>query len=121
LRPGALSYPAGCAEAQRVVFLFGTGERNGFFRTSLDAQAASFAGLCIHQQRLAPPVGKALDLSSEAQRRSQFLRQGIDSEEPHRTNLHAFPFAFASIAVDHRNKGARCDGCSPRFPYVRVD
>jgi len=47
-------------------FSWGTNECDGTFWASLDAQPASFAGLCINQQCLPPPVSKAFDFSSDA-------------------------------------------------------
>jgi hypothetical protein len=47
-------------------FLSYTRERDGMFGASLDAQPASFAGVCVNQNRLLPSMSKAFDHSFDA-------------------------------------------------------
>ena len=93
---------------ERLFFLLDASERNGIFRASLDAQPASFAGRCIDQNGLLPSMSKAFDQSFDAEIRSHFLGQGSNVKYSYRTDSHAFSFALASIAVNRRNKSARC-------------
>jgi hypothetical protein len=61
----------------------------------------------VYQQRLLPPVDKAFQFAWQAEIASLLFRQSADGVNRNRTDLHAFGFAFAAIAIDHGDKDPR--------------